>query len=259
MPIAGGVLVPIEARDASLLAADLAGQQGFQILVHHVAAATHQEGFGTESVVARPAGEESSGWHRAGGGRIAAAGGGEGGQASNSGCLPGAEQGGGALVLLGLVFRRGDGVADVFIGQADDGVGAGLQPDGPTDGGGGLYRDSHDTKQTQFRPGDGYHCRVDAGRQKARRPQLFHRLSQYVAVQRFHGGSQRPVQGWFLVAVLAGGCGLASLGTPAVVIEEGAAVLGAAGFGRPGHGLRNEPDSIGVAPASGDGFAAHLD
>jgi hypothetical protein len=178
VPIAGGVLVPIEARDASFLAADLAGQQGFQIFVHHVAAAAHQEGFGTESVVARLAEEESSGGYRVGGRRIPASGGGEGGQASNSGCLAGSEQGGGTLVLLCLVFRRGDGVADIFIGQADDGVGAGLLPDGPTDGGGGLHLYSHDTKQTQFRPGDGYRSRVDAGRQKARRPKHFHRLSQ---------------------------------------------------------------------------------
>ena len=176
MPIAGGVLVPLEARDASFLAADLAGQQGLQILVHHVAPAAHQEGLGTEGVVARRAGEEGSGGYRVAGRRIGVAGGGERSQTGESGCLTGAEQGGGALVLLGLVFRRRGGVADVFIGQSDDGVGAGLLADGPTDGGSGLHRDSHYTKRTQLRPGDGNHCRVDAGRQEARRPELFHRL-----------------------------------------------------------------------------------
>ena len=169
VPIAGGVLVPIEARDASFLAADLAGQQGLQIFVHHVAPAAHQEGLGTEGVVARRAGEEGSSGHGVAGWRIGVAGGGEGGQTGESGCLAGAEQGGSALVLLGLVFRRGGGVADVFIGQADDGVGAGLPPDGPTGGGGGLHRDSDYTKRTQLRPGDRHHCRVDAGRQEARR------------------------------------------------------------------------------------------
>ena len=219
VPIAGGVLVPIEARDASFLAADLAGQQGLQIFVHHVAPAAHQEGFGTEGVLARRTGEEGARGYGVAGRRIGAAGGGERGQTGESGCLAGAEQGGGALVLLGLIFRRGGGVADVFIGQADDGVRAGLLADGPTGGGSGLHRDGHYTKRTQFRPGDGYQCRVDARRQKARRPELFHRLSHRVAVQGLQGGRERTVQGWFLIAVLAGGRGLAGLGTPAVVVE----------------------------------------
>src|ERR1035441_6783607 len=109
------------------------------------------------------AGEEGSGGYDVAGRRIGVAGGGERSQTGESGCLTGAEQGGGTLVLLGLVFRRGGGVADVFIGQADDGVGAGLLADGPTDGGSGLHWDSHYTKRTQLRPGDGYHRRVNAG------------------------------------------------------------------------------------------------
>jgi hypothetical protein len=170
VPIAGGVLVPLETRDARFLAADLAGQQGLQIFVHHVAPAAHEEGFGTESVVARRSGEEGAGGYGVDGWRIGVAGGGEGGQTGESGCLAGAEQGGGALVLLGLVFRSGGGVADIFIGEADDGVRGGLLADGPTDGGSGLHRDSDYTKRTQLRPRDGHHCRVDAGRQKSRRP-----------------------------------------------------------------------------------------
>src|ERR1039457_902645 len=59
--------------------------------------------------------------------------------------------------------------------------------------------------------------------------------------------------------MLAGGRGLAGLGTPAVVVEEGAPILGATGLGRPGHGLQNEANSVGVAPAIGAGFAAHFD
>src|ERR1035441_311106 len=38
-----------------------------------------------------------------------------------------------------------------------------------TGGGSGLHRDSHYTKRTQFRPGDGEQCRIYAGRQKRRR------------------------------------------------------------------------------------------
>src|ERR1035441_8777813 len=120
-------------------------------------------GGGRGRVEARRAGEEGSGGYRVAGRRIGVAGGGEGGQTGESGCLTGAEQGGGALVLLGLVFRRRGGVADVFIGQTDDGVGAGLLADGPTDGGSGLHRDSHYTKRTQLRPGDRHHGGVDAG------------------------------------------------------------------------------------------------
>jgi hypothetical protein len=72
-------------------------------------------------------------------------------------------------------------------------------------------------------------------------------------------GSEWAVQGWFLNAVVARGRGLAGLGAPAVVVEEGAPILGATGFGRPGHGLQNEANSVGVAPVIGDGFAAYFD
>src|ERR1019366_7700250 len=133
VPIAGGVLVPIEARDASFLPADPAGQQGLQVFVDHVAPAADEEGFGTESVLARRPGEKGVGGYGVAGWGIGAACGGEGGQTGESGCLAGAEQGGGALVLLGLVFRRGGGVADVLIGQTDDGVRTGFLADGPSD------------------------------------------------------------------------------------------------------------------------------
>src|ERR1039458_6836994 len=51
--------------------------------------------------------------------------------------------------------------------------------------------------------------------------------------------------------MLAGGRGLAGLGTPAVVVEEGTPILGAAGLRRPGHGLQNEANSGRAAPAIG--------
>ena len=123
MPIAGGVFVPIEARDASFEAAQLAGQQGLQIFVHHVLRRASCKFLRTERVPAERSGEKVPRGYGIAGWRIAAAGGGQREQTGESGCLAGAEQGGGALVLLEFVFRRGGGVADVFIGQADDGVG----------------------------------------------------------------------------------------------------------------------------------------
>src|ERR1035437_799780 len=232
VPIAGGVFVPIEARDASFEAAQLAGQQGLQIFVHHVAAAAHQQGFGAERVLAPRAGEEGPRGYCIAGWRIAAAGGGEREQTGKSGSLAGAEQGGGALVLLEFVFRRGGGVADVFIGPADDGVGAGLLADGPSGGGGGLRRNGRERKRTQSHPGDWDQGRENFGRQKARRPEHLHRLGERVAVPRFHGASDRAIQGGFLTAVLARGHRLACFGTPTIVVEDGAPILGAAGFGR---------------------------
>ena len=77
MPIAGGVFVPIEARDASFEAAQLARQEGLQIFVHHVALAAHQQGFGTEGVFAPRSGAESPRGNDVAGWRIAAAFGGQ--------------------------------------------------------------------------------------------------------------------------------------------------------------------------------------
>ncbi len=74
VPIAGGIFVPIEARDAGFEAAEPAGQQGLEIFVHHVAPAAHQQGFGTEKVVAERSGGEGARGYLTGGGREGAAG-----------------------------------------------------------------------------------------------------------------------------------------------------------------------------------------
>src|ERR1019366_5191459 len=101
--------------------------------------------------------------------------------------------------------------------------------------------------------------REDAGRQKAGWPDHLHGLGQGVAVQRFHGARDRTIQGGFLSAVLAFWHGLARFGAPAIVVEDGAPILGAAGLSRAGHGIGGEANAIGVAPVVGDGFAAHFD
>src|ERR1017187_5649910 len=213
----------------------------------------------TSRVSGPKAGEEATRGYGIAGWGIAAAAGGQDEQTGESGCLAGAEQGRGALVLLRLVFRRGCGVADVFIGQAQDDGGAGFPPDGPTGGGGGFHRNGRQGEGAQSRPGDGYQGREDAGRQKAGRPDHLDGLGQGVAVQRFHGARDGTIQGGFLTAVFAFWHGLARFGTPAIVVEDGAPILGAAGLSRAGHGIRGEANAIGVAPVVGDGFAAHFD
>ena len=258
-PIAGWVFVPSEARDASFEAAEAAGQQGLEIFVHHVARAAHEQAFGTERVLAAWAGEERLGGDDVAGRRIVTAGGGEREQARESGGLAGTQQGGGAFVLLVLVFRGGSGVADVFIGQADDRVGAGLLTDGPADGGGGFHRNRREGERSQASPGHGHQGGEDGAGQKVRGPDRLDRPGERVAVERLDGAGEGAIQAGLLGALVALGRGLARFGTPAVVVENGTSILGSAELGGAGHGFGGEANAIGIAPVVGDGFGVDFD